>query len=194
MIQATRPEAAPGGRVQRAGLALWSGSAGIVLLILLAVLPVPYVVEAPGPTVDALGRADGVELIQAPDAPSHPVTGQLRLTTVTTDGANRDLALGAALAGWLAADSAVIPYESVYPRAVTKRERQERAALQMSSSQEAATVAALQELGEPVGLTIASAVTDAAKAVFREGDSLLAVDGREVDGYRQLIGALEAIP
>jgi PDZ domain-containing protein len=155
---------------------------------------VPYVVEMPGPTVDVLGETGGVELIQVPDPPDHPVTGQLRLTTVSTHGSDHDLTIGEAIMRWLAPSDQVIPYEAAYPRSFTRAQRETRSAQQMASSQELASVAALNELGIGVELRVVDAVGDAASRVLRPDDVLLRIDGTDLVDFEHLLEVLNAIP
>jgi PDZ domain-containing protein len=157
-------------------------------------LPVPYVVEMPGPTLDVLGSADGVELIGVPEAPDHPVTGQLRLTTVRTRGSDRDLTVGEAAVSWISAADQVIPYDAAYPKASTKQEREERSAQQMVSSQELASVAALGALGLGVELRIVDALPGPAAEVLKPDDVLVSIDGTMVRDFEHLLRVLSAIP
>jgi PDZ domain-containing protein len=166
----------------------------MALILLLVILPVPYVVEMPGPTVDVLGETGDVELIQVPDPPEHPVTGQLRLTTVSTHGSDHDLTVGEAIMRWLSSADQVIPYEAAYPRSFTRAERETRSAQQMASSQELASVAALNELGIGVELRIVDAVGEAASRVLKPDDVLVAIDGTDLRDFEHLLEVLNAIP
>jgi PDZ domain-containing protein len=157
-------------------------------------VPVPYIVEMPGPTLDVLGDADGIELIQVPEAPDHPITGELRLTTVSTRGANKDLMLAEALIGWLSAKDQVIPYEAAYPRSSTREEREERSAQQMTSSQELATVAALSALGLVTEMEIVEARAASAAEELRTDDVLVAIDGIGLKDFDHLLAVLRGIP
>jgi PDZ domain-containing protein len=56
-------------------------------LLVLVSLPVPYVIERPGPVFNVLGRpAAGPLITISGGAVPHPVTGQLDLTTVSEQG------------------------------------------------------------------------------------------------------------
>jgi len=79
-------------------------AASAVLLAVLGVLPLPYVVDAPGPTRDTLGRDSEGSLITIDGATSYPSTGKLLLTTVSVfGGPGRSVDLGTVVRGWLPA-------------------------------------------------------------------------------------------
>jgi PDZ domain-containing protein len=157
-------------------------------------LPVPYLLETPGPTFDTLGSADGQELIQVDQASSHEVTGELRLTTVGAYGTDPgSLGLVRLAEGYFNADDALIPYDLIYPRDSTAEERENQSAAEMTSSQDAASAAALEYLGMRVGVGIDQPQTDAAKAVFRQGDELTSINGQPVEGFASLKRLLEEV-
>ncbi|WP_245528860.1 YlbL family protein [Beutenbergia cavernae] len=161
-----------------------SGLATFVLLAAILVVPAPYAIEQPGPTVDTLGEVDDVELITIPDAETFPSEGQLRLTTVSVAG-GPGFPVDAAdvVQGWLSSAVAVVPVESVYQRGVSREELQSTSQAQMTTSQENATAAALTELGYevPTVLTVSAAVPDSGSdGVVEPGDvvtSIQAPDG-----------------
>jgi PDZ domain-containing protein len=154
-------------------------------------LPVPYVLETPGPTLDTLGEQDGVVLVQVPEEPSHPLTGQLLLTTVGAIGSEPgSLNLLRLVRGYLSGDEALLPYDVVYAPGQTTEEREEQSAQQMSSSQYTAEVAALEELG----YTVTPVVEGIPEGhVLQLGDKLLAVNGVPITGYGQLIDLMDSL-
>ncbi|MDR2377863.1 MAG: PDZ domain-containing protein [Bifidobacteriaceae bacterium] len=193
------PEDRPAGRrrpePRMVSLAVGLGvtlAAGAVLFS----LPVPYLVETPGPTVDTLGSQDGKELIQIDQEPTHQVTGQLRLTTVGAIGSNPgSLDLFNLVEGYFDGDDAVVPYDLIYPRHTTAEEREAQSAAEMTSSQDAAVAAALEHLGMPVGVEVVEPQTAAAKAVFAAGDELTSINGQPINGFASLkaiLGGIEA--
>jgi PDZ domain-containing protein len=164
--------------------------AGAVMLT----LPVPYILEVPGPTVDTLGEQDGKELIQVDQEPTHKITGELRLTTVGAYGSEPGtLTVFQMVKGYFDPDDALIPYDLVYPRQSTSQEREAQSAAQMSSSQDAATVAALEYLGLKVNVQIEEAQTDSARDAFQAGDRITGIDGHPVSGYQELKTELERV-
>ena len=120
----------------------------ILLAGTMAMVGVPYVVDSPGPTIDTLGEYHNAKLIVVDGAPSYPSTGQLRLTTVSVlGGQGSRVSLVQVLEGWWDPSSAVRPVEDVVPPDQTPEEIAANNQAAMITSQEQATVAALEELG-----------------------------------------------
>jgi PDZ domain-containing protein len=156
-------------------------------LALLLALPVPYILETPGPTVDTLGEYEGTVIIQVDVEPSHPITGELRLTTVGAYGVDPGtLSAVELVGGYLNPDDAVLPYDLVYSRDSTAEEREAESADQMTSSQDSAAVAAFEYLGLEVGILVGEAVSDSAKAALKADDRIVAINGQPVSGYNSL--------
>jgi PDZ domain-containing protein len=169
-------------------------AAAVVAGAVLFSLPVPYILETPGPTFDTLGSVDGEELIQVGQEPSHEVTGQLRLTTVGAYGSDPgSLGLIRLVKGYFSADDAVVPYDLIYPRDSTAEERESQSAAEMTSSQDAASAAALEYLGMRVGVEIDQPQSDSAKSVFKTGDELSSINGDPVDGFASLKRLLDGV-
>jgi PDZ domain-containing protein len=167
-----------------------------VLLAVLAVIPVPYVVESPGPTRDTLGQDNGAPLISISGAKTYPTTGQLRLTTVSaTGGPGYPSNLGEVVRGWFDPSSAVQPAELFYPPNASKTQVDQTNQAEMTSSQEDATVAALQELGYVVPATLTVAGTtkgSGADGVLLVDDVLVAFNGTGLTSFSQLTDLLKA--
>ncbi|MDR2454817.1 MAG: hypothetical protein LBD51_09950 [Bifidobacteriaceae bacterium] len=173
---------------------LASSAAALAAALAMAALPVPYVLETPGPTVDTLGSHQGQELIQVDQAPTHPVTGELRLTTVGAFGSEPgSLSLVQLFQGYFDPDNALLPYDLVYPRDSTEAEREAQSAQEMQSSQDTARAAALSYLGLEVAVVVDQPLTEAAKAVFEPGDRLVAVAGQPTADFAAIEQALAAI-
>lgn len=137
-------------------LALTKRQALSFLLVFAAVLaaswvPLPYVIESPGPTINVLGKLDGREFLSLTGATSKPTAGELRMVTVRAEGgpAATVSLLDLVWAGF-SAEADIIPEEEVYPSGVTKEVVDKVSQAQMNSSQEMAAVAALGELGQKV--------------------------------------------
>jgi len=176
------------------------GLAALVTLMLFAVLvfvPVPYAVGGPGPTRDTLGEQDGTPLIQVTDAPTYPSTGQLRLTTVSfAGGPGYPVTLPSVLAAWISSSRVVSPVESVFPPDRSQKQIDQENQADMLSSQENATVAALEELGYtvPAKLVVAGAVDGTgAVGVVKKGDEVVALDGKPITTYTDLVDGLGRI-
>ena len=185
--------AAPGARSMTLSIATLVAA---VLFAVLAVMPAPYVVSSPGPTRDTLGDQGGTPLIAIAGAPTYPSTGQLRLTTVSATGGPGypSTALGV-VRGWFDGSSAVRPVEELYPPDASKDQVDKANQVQMTSSQENATVAALEELGYDVPATLTVAGTTAgsgAAGVLLVGDILVAMDGTALTSFTQLTDVLKA--
>lgn len=165
-----------------------------VLLVVLLLMPVPYAVNSPGPTLDTLGTHDDQALITIEGAETYDSTGELRLTTVSsTGGPGYPSSVLGVLAGWVSGSRLVLPVESVFPPDTTQEQLDEQNEAQMVSSQENAAVAALEELGYevPVTLTVHEAVEGSgAVGVVEAGDVLLTYDGTGLTSYGQLIDLL----
>ena len=164
------------------------------LLVLLLLMQVPYAVNSPGPTLDTLGSHDDEPLISIDGAETYDSTGELRLTTVSsTGGPGYPSSVLGVLAGWVSGSRLVLPVESVFPQGTTQEQLDEQNEAQMVSSQENAAVAALEELGYtvPVTLTVHDAVEGSgAVGVVEPGDVLLSYEGTELTSYGQLIDLL----
>jgi PDZ domain-containing protein len=159
-----------------------SGVASLALTALVALLPVPYAVLAPGPVFNTLGTYGDVALITVEGHPTYPTSGQLDLTTVQVSGGpNSSVSLLAALRAWLSPDRLVVPVEEQFPPGQTAEEEEEQNEALMVSSQESATAAALSELDIPYTTTLRIDGTEQgspAEKVLRKGDVILAVDGQ----------------
>jgi PDZ domain-containing protein len=167
----------------------------LLVLTVMVFLRVPYAVSSPGPTRDTLGEHDGVPLIEVDGTETYPSTGQLRLTTVSVAGGpGFPVTVPQAVAGWLSDARTVRPVEALFPPDVTQDQLDERNQAQMTSSQENATVAALEELGYdvPADLLVAGTVEGTGAAdVLREDDVLVSFEGRRLTSYTQLVDALD---
>jgi PDZ domain-containing protein len=167
-----------------------------VLLVGALLLPVPYAVNSPGPTLDTLGEHDGEPLITISGAETYDSTGELRLTTVSsTGGPGYPSSVLGVLAGWINPSSRVLPVEAVYPQDATQEQLDQQTQAQMVSSQETATVAALEELGYtvPVTLTVHDTVEGSGAAgIVHADDVLTSFDGTALTSYGQLIDLLDS--
>lgn len=164
-------------------------AAGLVLVlgILAAFLPVPYVVLLPGPTTDTLGQLGSAPLISVTGARTYPTSGHLYLTTVVVEPAScsSDPTLSQALRAWWDRHQAVEPKQVICPPGESSKQVQAANASDMSQSQRDAVTAALLYLGyHPTSehLSIGS-VQDGvpAASVLQDGDAILAIDGHPTD-------------
>ncbi|MHB1290113.1 YlbL family protein [Georgenia sp.] len=180
-----------------------SGALLAVLLLAMVLVPLPYAVEAPGPTVNTLGDVDGEPLITVDGAETYPTSGELRLTTISVSGGpGYPVTAADVLTAWLSPTKVVLPREAVFPEGSTRESIDEESDAQMVSSQTNATVAALEELGHdvPMVLTVAGvAPGSGAEGILRAGDVVTAVEPAggtrtTVGSFSDLSGVLAATP
>ncbi len=175
---------------------LVSGILTLALGITAVSLPVPYVIESPGPTFNTLGEDGGEPVISVSGTEVFPAEGNLDLTTVYVDGGpNGPVSVFAAFAAWLNGRKAVYPEELVFPSSVTKEESQEKSATAMVASQENAVAAALRELDIPFEqrMEIASLADDsAATGKLQAGDVLLSINDKPITALSVVQSVLAA--
>lgn len=193
-VPAPEPEAAP---VTPRALTLAIATVATALLVAVAaVVPVPYAISSPGPTWDTLGEIDDTPLIEVDGAPSYESTGELRLTTVSVAGGPRfPVTLPTMLGAWFDDARSVTPVEEVFAPDESVEEIDRRNQAAMISSQENATVAALEELGYtvPTTLTVVEAVAGTGSAgVLEADDVVVGVAGRPVQSFSELSAVLDA--
>lgn len=150
-----------------------------VLVVLLAV-PMPYVIEKPGPTYDVLASQAGTPMIEI-ESEDHAdsSSGELRMVTVTSyGGPGSHVSLAQLIAAWFSADSTIIKESDIYPEDVTREQLEEWSMQQMTASQSTAAAAALEELDYdvPAMITLHGAVTGSnAEGLVEDGDILRAI-------------------
>ncbi|WP_427018697.1 YlbL family protein [Pseudarthrobacter sp. P1] len=166
---------------------LVSGALAAALCVAALLIPVPYVVESPGPTFNTLGTDNGKSVIQISGEKTYPTSGNLDLVTVYVNGGlpQNSINVFQALAGWLDSNRAVYPAELMYPPGLTQSEVSNENAAAMTSSQESATAAALDQLGIKYGssLSVAQIPSGSPSAgKLQAGDILLAINGAPITG------------
>ena len=186
------PKVVPATRRQ---LTLLLAVAGIAAAVLAAALiPVPYVILSPGPTLNTLGTQPGGKyLIQISGHHTYPTSGHLNLVTVSYQGGPSDgFNVFTALRAWLSPHEAVVPEEELFGSNQTQQQVTRQDTQQMVSSQQLAQAAALCQLRIPFG------VVDTVDLVYpgmpasgavKKGDIITAVDGTPVT-CRNPTGAL----
>lgn len=142
-------------------------------------LTVPYAAEGPGPTFDTLGRVDGVPVVEISGEPVDETAGELEMTTVSV---RSNMTLAQALGRWLTTGDTLVPIEQVFPPDMSEKEIEESNQRAFTSSEAAATVAAMNHLGRPVQIVVADTIEDSAAVDHIESeDVIVAVDGQPVD-------------
>ncbi|MCW2586762.1 MAG: hypothetical protein JWN55_2278 [Frankiales bacterium] len=152
---------------------------------------VPYVALTPGPAYNTLGAVGGTEVLSISGRRTYPTDGALDLTTVSVKD---NITLFEAVVGWLSPRQAVVPREVVFPPDRSAQEEKRQTQQQMVASQDAATTAALRQLGVPSTTKVLVAAVDKgapAEGRLKAGDILTSVDGtpvRDAATLRGLIG------
>ena len=188
----------PRSRSFRAWIAVGVLALFVVLGFTLALMPVPFVIQSPGPTVNVLGSQGDVEVLEfsqsgaeeflesweedvvLPEVRGHEESdGQLRMVTVSELGGPGSTVRGI---DWLQAlfspSSTVSAYSDLYDDSVTAEGLKEAASAQMTSSHSTSAIAAFEYLGIPMDstLTVAGAVPGSdADGQVEEGDILVSL-------------------
>ncbi|REF35494.1 PDZ domain-containing protein [Thermasporomyces composti] len=164
----------------------------IVALVCVAwLVPVPYAAMSPGPTANVLGEAeDHKPIIEIDGHRVYKTSGRLDLTTVAVSSPDQKLDLVSVLKGWLDPETAIVPYDYLYPGDPTPQQVEQRNAEAMQTSQQTAIAAALRQAGERVTPVVqVQAVVEKTPAVgkLRAGDTIVAVDGTRVTDREQVV-------
>ena len=185
--------------MSRRSLTLLIASVGTAAAIAVSVLvPVPYVILGPGPTLNTLGSSASKPLITISGHPTYPTSGHLNMVTVSYQGGpGANLNIFTALAAWLNPDEAVVPASELFPPGQSAKQSQQQDTQEMTGSQQTATAAALTELHIPYATEVVVVQTASgypADGVLKAGDVITAVDGKPVTGPSSLTGLIYAHP
>jgi PDZ domain-containing protein len=164
-----------------------------VLAIATFALPLPYVHYNPGPTVDLLAESKGEELIQVSGHKVYRDDGELRMLTIQATQPQSKISLLTAMRAWLSPDDSVKPYDEVYGDSDTEKAQERDAAVQMSTSQDDAIVAAMTQLGYdvprvPVVGPLTEGMPAAAKLVPR--DRYVSIGGKAIKSWDDVVDAI----
>ncbi|MCB5281135.1 PDZ domain-containing protein [Arthrobacter sp. ES1] len=183
-------------RDKRSSAMFVSGLLALALGVTAVSLPVPYVVESPGPTFNTLGTDNGTPVISVTGHEAFPAKGNLDLTTVYVDGGpNGPVSVFEAFSAWLNGSKAVYPEELIFPKGVTKEQSQQESAVAMTTSQENAVAAALVELGIAFEqkLQVAGVPEGSASAgKLQNNDILVSVNGKPATALSAIQAELAA--
>jgi Lon-like protease len=160
----------------------------LVLVLLTALLPAPYVIESPGPVTNTLGttQIDGTAtpVIRIPGKRTYPTSGALDLLTVSVVGSPSATPSWLTLAAtWFDPAQSVTPIDELYPPGLTQKQSAEEGAAEMTGSQQSAVAAALTHLGYHVSGTVtirSVGANTAAAGVIHTGDVVRSFAGRPV--------------
>ncbi|MGY5763746.1 YlbL family protein [Brachybacterium sp. DNPG3] len=183
-------------RFHRPVLALVSLALLCLMILATAFVPVPYVIESPGPAIDVLGEYDDEQILTIDGAETYETDGSLMMTTVAVSGGpGYPVTAFEVMVAWFTRSEAVLPRETVYPDGQTQEETQLTNTVQMNSSQQGAVAVALEELGMDVEQTVVIAGVETgapADGVLEAGDELVSVGGEtaaDVAGFQRLVAA-----
>jgi len=163
------------------------------LVAVAALVPVPFVLMSPGPTINVLGENAGKPIIEVAGHRTYTTTGQLRLTTVSVTNPTAHIGLFGALSGWFNRTQAVYPRDVIYPPDQSADDVQQQGSVEMVNSQDTAIAAALTELGYRLPLQVeVLAVTKGAPAQGRlqVRDRVLRVNGTRIRNAQDVSRAI----
>jgi len=186
--------------MSRRSLTLLIASVGTAVAIAVSLLvPVPYVILGPGPTLNTLGKdSSGHYVITVSGHPTYPTVGHLNMVTVSYRGCQGNrFNIFTALVAWLNPHEAVVPESEICPAGQTQKQTQEQNTQEMTNSQETATAAALTELHIPYTTQVTVAQAEKgfpAYDVLEPGDVITEVDGTPVTSQAGLTKLIYAHP
>lgn len=176
--------------------AVTSGLAALILGATVVSVPVPYVVEAPGPAYNTLGQTGGKDVITVSGHDSYPAAGALDLTTVYVNGGpNSDVGLLDLARSWFDRSRGILPQRVVYPPGTTRQQVSDENAAQMQDSEQTSVAAALGNLGISYEQQLnVAAIADGSPSAgkLRVGDRLVSVAGTKVTSLASVQQTLAA--
>ena len=185
--------------VSRRTVTLLVAGIGVVAAALVAALvPVPYVILSPGPTLNTLGKTSSGPLITIAGHRTYPTSGHLNLVTVSfLGGPGNGFNVFTAVRAWLSPHTAVVPEQELFPSGQSEQQVVQQDTEQMVNSQQTAQAAALCTLG--IHFTTVDKVTQTEKGlpaagVLHAGDIVTAVDGTPVSCTQDTGSLIRAHP
>jgi Lon-like protease len=175
-----------------------AGLATVVAIAVAVLLPVPYVILGPGPTLNTLGESSGQPLITISGHRTYPTSGHLNMVTVSYQGGpGSNMNIFQAVRAWLDPSEAVVPETELFPPGQSAQQTQAQDTAEMASSQQLATAAALSALHIPYQTVVGVVSTVPgypASKVLKAGDIIEAVDGQPVAGQASLSSMITSHP
>lgn len=151
-------------------------------------LTVPYAAEGPGPTFNTLGEVEGEDVVKISGTETDEVAGNLNMTTVSV---RSGMTLPQVIGRWLTTGDTLVPLEQVFPPNLSPDEVRESNQIAFSTSEAAATVAAMNYLGLPVQVEVAGVLEGvAAEGLVETGDVIRSVDDTPVEEPGQVRSAI----
>jgi len=184
---------------RRALTLLLAGITVIAAAVVAAVVPVPYVILSPGPTLNTLGKAPGGQpLINIKGHLINSTSGHLNMVTVDFEGGPGDeINIFTALRAWLDPHNAVVPQQEVFGTSESAQQVLKQDVQEMAGSQQVATAAALNYLKIPFKTLIQVASTEPglpAAKVLKAGDIIADVDGAPIGSLSALSAQIRSHP
>lgn len=162
-------------------------------------IPIPYVVQSPGPTFNTIGEFDGQQLIEIQGERDFPTEGNLDMTTVMISGGpGRDITSADAFAAIFDSSRDVVPRSLLYPEQTTREQVDDENQTLMDHSQMDAVAAALHEMGiDYTRKFVVQGFSDFTEAdgLLREEDEILTAEGKDISGVvglRQQLAEIES--
>ncbi|MGD0553405.1 MAG: PDZ domain-containing protein [Streptosporangiaceae bacterium] len=175
-----------------------AGIATLIAIVVSVLVPVPYVILQPGPTLNTLGEVSGKPLITITGRKTYSTTGNLNMVTVGYQGGPGDnINIWTALRAWIDPSEAVVPEQELFPSGQSEQETQQQDTQEMTGSQQTATAAALHQLGIGYQTQVSVAAVESgypAEGVLKAGDVIEAVDGTTVTNETVLTNLITSHP
>jgi PDZ domain-containing protein len=182
---------------RRALILIVAGAAVVIAAVVAAVLPVPYVILSPGPTLNTLGTGPGGKpIIQIAGHRTYPTVGNLNMVTVNFQGGpGNAINIFTALRAWLNPHEAVVPQQELFGPGQSQQQVQKQDVVQMTNSQANATAAALTQVGISYTTQVQVVSTERgmpAASVLKAGDIITKVNGVPIDSVTGLSREIRA--
>ena len=182
---------------RRALILIVAGAAVVIAAVIAAVLPVPYVILSPGPTLNTLGNAPGGQpLIMISGHRIYPPAGNLNMVTVNFQGGpGNEINIFTALRAWLNSHDAVVPQQELFGAGQSQQQVQHQDVAQMTNSEANATAAALTQVGIKYTTQVQVVSTQPgmpAAAALKRGDIITKVNGVPIDSVTGLSREIRA--
>ncbi|MDQ2697947.1 MAG: PDZ domain-containing protein [Actinomycetota bacterium] len=186
----------PDRQPKRRGWVGWSIlGVALVGIVVVALVPAPYVIEVPGPVFDTLGTVEvggeEVELIEIDGEQTYETAGALDMLTVRIEFSRDNLPTWLEVGqAYLDPSKAVLPVDDVFPLGYSVEDSNVQGQIDMQNSQQEAIAAALDELGYTFESRLKVAQTQEggpADGVLEAGDIILSLNGvqyADVTGLR----------
>lgn len=168
----------------RRRLTILVGLTMLVAIVLVgALLPMPYAALAPGPTYNTLGSVQGETVIVIDGTKQKQTDGHLNMTTVSVYD---KLTIFDGMYRWFAGDQAVVPREQLFPPGQSTQQVAKQDAEAFRSSQNHAVTASLARLGYGTVVVQQLAGHSPSAGILAPGDTLTSLNGTKVATPDQL--------